>query len=36
MQSDCLFQPLGVEEFAAWAVDALVGVGAEVVALGLK
>ena len=36
MQPYCLFQPLGVEELSAWAVGALVGVGAEVVALGLK
>ena len=28
--------PIGVDEFASWLVDALVGVGAEVVALGLE
>jgi hypothetical protein len=28
--------PVGVEELAAWLVDALIGVGAEVVALGLE
>ena len=36
---DCrpeLFQPLGMEEFSAWTVGAFVGVGTEVVALGLE
>lgn len=31
-----LFQPLGMEEFSAWTVDAFVGVGTEVVALRLE